>query len=199
MNKDKIWNYIIYFIWAFIFFSGVWDLFHIPGRSVFWFVELILAVFIYYKIKVPKGIYIGILIIFLANLFGELFLGLFYIVPNFDKIIHLLSPLVVCTLFYFIFEKKIQNKKILILFSVSLLLSWELCWEIVEYFADKWFSLLLAGVHITGVENFKSTLQVMDVYQDTIYDMFYNLIGSVIWAVGALFFTRNKKSTIRKK
>ena len=192
-SKNKLVVCIIYVIWAFFLFAGIWDLFQIPGRAIFWFAELAIAVFIYYKLKIPTIIYLGILALFLANLFGELFFGLFYIFPGFDKWLHVLSPLAACTLFYFMFERKIKNKKILILLSAGLLLSFELVWEIVEYFADKNFQTLLAGVHSAGVEAYNSRLIIMPKYEDTIYDMFYNLIGSVIWAIIALFAIKKKK------
>ena len=192
MVKREWVNYIIYLIWAFILFVGIWDLFHIPARSIFWFGELILALFIYYKLKIPRLVYLGIMLIFLANIFGELFFGLFYIVPTFDKWIHLLSPIIACTLFYFLFEKKIKDKKMLIFFSVTLFLAWTVVWEIIEYFSDEFFHTLLVGVHLTGLENFNPDAQYMEPIKDTIYDMFYGLIGSVVWALGALFFTRKK-------
>ncbi|MCR4327510.1 MAG: hypothetical protein NUV46_02935 [Nanoarchaeota archaeon] len=194
LQEKKGWaDYLIYVIWAFILFTGIWDLFHIPGRAVFWFAELILAIIIYYKIKMPKGAYFGILALFLANLFGELFFGFFYIIPEFDKILHLISPFAICTIFYFLFKRKTENKKLLILLSVSVFLSIELFWEVIEYLADTFFHTTLAGVHAIGIEKYESVLEVMPKYEDTIYDMVLNLIGSVIWAVIALFVTKTKK------
>ncbi|MBU2612645.1 MAG: hypothetical protein KKB62_02905 [Nanoarchaeota archaeon] len=192
-------DYLIYAIWAFIFFVGIYDLFHIPARSIFWFGELILALFIYYKLKVPNLVYLGIMLVFLANIFGELFFGLFYIMPNFDKWIHLLSPMVACTLFYFLFKKKIKDKKMLIFFSVTLILAWSVAWEIIEYFSDQYFHTLLVGVHLTGLENFNLDAQYMGPLKDTIYDMFYGLIGSVVWAAIALFLVRKKIPSNNKK
>src|SRR3989338_5821549 len=123
-SRNRWLDSLIYLIWAFILFAGIYDLFHIQGRAIFWFGELILAVFIYYKLKVPIGLYFGIIALFLANIFGELFLGLFWVIPTFDKWIHLLSPIIGCTLFYFIFEKKFQNKKMLIFFILTLVVAW---------------------------------------------------------------------------
>lgn len=192
MDKNKIWDYTIYLIWAFMLFTVIYDLFNIPARSIFWTVELVASILIYLKTDLPKKVYGGILLIFLLNIFGELYFGFFYTITNFDKWIHLLSPLAACTLFYFLLRKRVKNKKILILLSVSLLLSWELCWEIIEYFFDQHFHTLLAGVHVSGVQKFNSVLTYMDPYEDTIYDMLYNLIGSIVWAFGALFITRKK-------
>ena len=191
--KSRWVRYLIYLIWAFFLFTIIYDLFINPIDSIFWIIMLILSIFIYYKLKIPIWLYFSILAIFLAHLFGELFLRLFYIFPIFDKLIHLLSPLIICTFFYFIFEKKISNKKILILFSVALSLSLELAWEIIEHFFDQYFNTFLQGVHLLSVETYETgPIEVMSRLDDTIWDMFFNLIGSISFAVGALFALRKK-------
>jgi len=187
MNKDKIWNYAIYLIWAFFAFSIFYELiWGIHSRSLLWIGELVLSVILYYKLKIPKWVYAGVLIIFLANLFGELYFTFFYTYEYYDKIIHFLSPFLICTLFYFLFRNKIQNKKMLIFFSATLFLSWSLFWEIFEYFFTQLFHVYLVGVKLLG-------FQVMPAYEDTIYDMLASLVSSVIWAFGALFITKKKK------
>ena len=85
----------------------------------------------------------------------------------------------------------------LIFFILTLVVAWGSVWEIIEYFSDQFFHTLLVGVHLTGVENFNMNVEYMSPLKDTIYDMFYTLIGSIIWAVTALFVTRNKK--LKKK
>lgn len=193
-NYDSWKRYIVYLIWAFFLFTFFYDfLYEIPIRSFFWITELILSVFIYYKFKIPFWVYFSILIIFLAHLFGELYFGLFYTLPYFDKWIHLFSPILACNLFYYLFEKKITDKKTLILFSVTFLLSFELIFELIEYFFDVNFNTLLQGVHNFGIEKLNSKVGiVMPRFEDTIYDMALNLLGSIIWAIGALFVLRKK-------
>lgn len=193
LHEKKGWvDYLIYAIWAFFLFAGIYDLFVFPLRSISWFVELILAVFIYYYLKVPKWVYFCLMGVFLSYLLGELFLELFYLIPIYDKIVHALSPLLACTFFYFLFDKKIENKKILILLSAGLLLSFELVWEIIEYFSDSVLGTNLTGVYLE-MFNESNTGQIMTPYEDTIYDMVFNLIGSIVWAVIALFATKDKK------
>lgn len=199
MNWNKFWDYLIYLIWAFMLFTTIYDLFNVPVRSIFWSIEFLISIFMYFKLKVPRIIYLVIMIVFLMNIFGELYFGFFYTIPNFDKWIHFLSPLAACTLFYFLFEKKIKNKKMLILFSIMALLTFEYLWEIIEYFFDQNFHTVLAGVQTIGTDKYHSVIQYMSRYDDTMHDMFYNLIGSIIFAVGALFFTRKKKNKLNKK
>ena len=191
--KSRWVRYLIYLIWTFFLFTIIYDLFVLPTRAIFWVGELIFAVIIYYKCKIPAWVYFSILALFLANLFGELFLGLFYILPISDKFIHLFSPLALCPFFYFMFKKKIPNKKILILFSVTLLLSCGFMWEIIEHFFDQNFHTFLQGVHLLGVETYETgPIEVMSRLDDTIYDMFFNFIGSIFFAVGALFALHKK-------
>ncbi len=193
MNKDKIWIYFTYLIWTFFAFSIVYDLFWgIPSRSLLWVGELILAIILYYKLKVPKIVYLGIMLILIANILGELYFNFFYIFPYYDKVLHTLSPLLVCTLFYFLFENKFENKKMLIWFCVAVFLSWSLFWEVFEYFFTIIFNVYLVGVKLLG-------FQVMSGYEDTIYDMLASLVGSLAWASLALFLTRNKNKKPTKK
>ncbi|MEM3091474.1 MAG: hypothetical protein QXD05_02340 [Candidatus Pacearchaeota archaeon] len=192
MVKYKIYDYIVYLIWVFFLFVTIYDLFIIPARSIFWALQLLLSIFIYNKFDIPIFVYFGLLLIFLANIFGEHFLGLFYVFPYYDKIIHLLSPLLACTFFYFIFDKRFKDKKLLIIFSVTLLLSFELFFELVEYFFDKNFNTILQGVHQSGVKKFGGYEVVLSRFDDTIYDMFLNLVGSIIFAIISFFILTKK-------
>jgi hypothetical protein len=203
--KKKSWlDYLIYVIWGLIFVSMIYEIPISLSNSIIWFIGLFLAVLVYYKINLPKWLYFGALLILFANASGEIIsgfffanssAGFFYTVQNYDKILHLLDPLIICPLIYYLLKEKIENKKILILISVALLLSFELIWEIWEYFSDLFLGTHLQGVFIyvkDSLGNLQLT-QTMSPLTDTIYDMLDNLIGSLIWAAGALFFTRKKK------
>ncbi|MBT8380753.1 MAG: hypothetical protein HKP17_08530 [Ignavibacteriaceae bacterium] len=191
-NKKEITDYIIYLLWAFILFVFAYDLFKSPGRSMFWLFELSAAVFIYYKLKIPNWVYFSILGLFLTNIFGELFIGIFYKVKNVDKVLHSLSPLIVGPFFYYIFEKRIEDKNILILFSVALIFSWALVWEVLEYFFDLYLATFTTGVKIR-VFNGSEFIQVMDPLTDAIYDMLFTIIGAAVFAGIALTLNRRYK------
>lgn len=197
-NKTHIWpSYVLwisYLSWAFLLFTIIWDLYNVPSRSLFWAGELSLLLFIFFMFKkrIPGWAYLGILAIFIANVFGEIFLGLFYIFPRFDKVIHLLSPLAICAFLYFLLEHRVPDKKMRLLFSASILLSFELMWEILEYFFDQIFHTVLQGVAQIGMESFNTgpTL-IMPRFQDTIYDMALNLVGAVLFLItGRILISR---------
>ncbi len=195
MNEKKSWiDYVIYVIWAFFGGTGIYELFQSFSKGLIYLLGLIAIIVVFYEIKTPKLTYLGILVIVLGNLFGEIYFGFFYHIAIYDKILHLFSPIAACTFFYFMLKNKVKDKKMLILLSVALLLSWELTWEIWEFTSDHLFGTMTQGVFIyvknsTGGMQLK---QVMDPLTDTIYDMLSNLIGALVWAAGALFFTRNK-------
>lgn len=193
-EKKRIAKYFIYSIWAFMFFVLIYDLFYSPGRSVFWFLELSVSIFIYYKLEVPGWVYFLILALFVTNIFGELFLGLFYTIDNFDKWLHLISPIVGCSFFYFIFDNKIKGKRILILFSVTIVLSWALIWEVLEYFFDLYLATSTTGVRIR-VFSGREFSQVMDPLTDLTYDSLFTSIGSAVFAILALFITNKSQKT----
>ena len=195
-KDEKRWpRYLVwanYIIWAFLLFTIIYDLFGYSTRALFWILELGIAMFIYYRFKLPAWAYMGVLAFLLANLFGEVYLGFFYSLSYYDKIIHLLSPLIICTMLYFMLEKKAPDKKTRVLLSVSILLSFELIWEILEYFSDLYLGTFLTGVQLIMFENSKS-VQVMPSYQDTIYDMLFNLAGSLVFMISAWMAVNRKK------
>ena len=200
MNKDKVWNGIIYFFWGGIFLLSLLQLFFGSTGGFIWIVFLVFYMIAFYKIKAPKVTYLGALIVLLLTIFGDftpgfLNLMLYHKYFWYDKMIHLISPILFCSFFYFAFKDKVKDKKILIFFSVCILLSFELVWEIFEYTTDHLLGTMAQGVYLyvqnatTGAMQLK---QVMSPLTDTIYDMLFNLIGSIVWAAGALFITRKK-------
>lgn len=193
MDNEKIKKILIYTIWIFILGTGIYDLFKSPERSIMWFGGLILYILIYKKLKIKKEIYILALIPFLAHIFGELFFSLFHTSAVYDKILHITLPFFACLFFYQAFSSKIENKKILILFSVTLLLSFEVVWEIIEYTSDTYLGTLTSGVY-QQISNSTIKKEVLSPLQDTILDMTFSLIGASTFAIIALFRVKNKKT-----
>ncbi len=186
MSGNSLIKYTIYFIWTFILFVMIYDLFISPARSIFWMMELVVVVYIYYKLTMPVSVYMLVVALGLANIFGEHFLGLFYTISNYDKWLHILGPVAGGAFFYYLFDKKIPDKRVLVLFSVSLVFSCSLLWEAIEYFYDRMFELHLTGVHVRIFDGRKFS-QVMSPLQDENYDLLSTIIGSLIFAAGAAF------------
>jgi len=204
-NKlDTFLKILIYIIWVFLLFVGVYDLFIVPYRSLIWFGSLFFLCFFYFKLKqIPKHIYLLLSLIVLLNVFGELFFEFYYTgncanPPNctslfYDKLLHFFNPIVICSFIYFLMKPKIINKKILVLFAVSITLSLGMIWEIIEYGFDRAFGTIMQGVFVTDkTQHLFATGMTIDRMSDTIFDLISNLAGCLVFWVINIFY-KNKK------
>lgn len=194
-DKKRTWmDYLIYLFWLFLFFTVIYDLFLIPVRSIYWLAALFLSVWIYSKKWLPKAIYLLLAIFLVLQIFGELYFGFFYTIANYDKIDHILSGIEFCVLFYYMMDKKIEDKKLLILFSFFFSLSAAYVWELVEYFSDTYLGTTMVGVVLRSPGEYIDSVAkiAMPAYQDTIYDMFDSMVGGIIFIIGAVFLPKKK-------
>jgi len=189
---------LIYLCWAFILAVGIGDLFYIPSRSIVWFASFVVLIFVYIKFKnIPNYVHLLLVFVVLTNIFGEIFSGLFYRYMSYDKLLHLINPVIISILFYYYFRDKIKDKKILLILCVSLTLSLELLWEIFEAGFDYIFKTQMQGVFIqTGKDVFGvGVRQTMDQFADTIWDMVDAVLGSIIFVAGFYFYQRRRDIT----
>jgi hypothetical protein len=190
-ERKRTWaDWLIYLIWAFFLFALVYDILGYPIRAVFWAVSLFILIFLYYKTRISKTGYFLVAALLLMHAFGELYFGFFYTSPYYDKIIHLLSPILLGAVFYSLIGERIPDKKIRLFFAASLVLSLELIWEIIEYFFDSNTNTLLTGVQQVV---YGKLIRVLSPYADTIYDMLDNLIGAAVFVLGGLFLLRKRR------
>lgn len=155
-------------------------------------------IFIFKKSKIPLKIYF-----FLALLIILAVLGDFYFYNNiasFDKIIHFLSPLIICSLIFHLAKNKIKDKKILILFCIAVFMTVSVIWEITEYGLDNLVDSKMQGVYFQEGKFFdlyeRQQIMVQSEIDDTMSDLIFNFLGSL--AFGAIYFFINKIRQIKK-
>lgn len=114
-----------------------------------------------------------------------LFSPFYYQYPQYDKIQHLILPMFICSITFFMINKlhiALKWKITLTVFSVGGLLG---IFEIGEYVLDSLFDLKLQGVYLRdlkGLEKFNLLLNPLD---DTMVDLAFGLVGSFIYAIYA--------------
>ncbi len=125
----------------------------------------------FFKIKIPVTIEtIYLIFIFFAYFLGSI-INLYYIIYDYDKVMHflsgILSALVAITLL--IKFKKYDKKSILfnVLFMIAITLMIASLWEMYEFKTDILFNKDIQRVYLTGVN-------------DTMLDMMSALFGAVI-------------------
>jgi uncharacterized membrane protein YjdF len=199
---EKTFKILIYSGWGFILFSAVYDLFIFPARSLIWFGSLLIFVYIYFKFEhLPKYIHFLVLIIVILNILGELFLELYYVKncngscinPYYDKILHFINPIILCSLVYHLAKKKIGDKNMLLLFSVCVVFALGGVWEIIEYIFDNALGGLYQGVFLVGKEqHFFAAGLILNKFEDTMLDLVLNLGGVVtFWIIGLISTKRD--------
>tara|TARA_B100000315_G_scaffold122078_1_gene111983 strand:+ start:20712 stop:21320 length:609 start_codon:yes stop_codon:yes gene_type:complete len=132
----------------------------------------------YFNINFELKHYLYILII---AFFGILLSPLYFISENYDKILHLVIPILTGGIVFFLVNKQNLTLKwklvTTLLFTISILT----IFEVIEFSLDKLWDLKLQGVYIrdiTGLEKFNI---IMDKNDDTMIDLIIGILGSLIF------------------
>ncbi len=142
-----------------------------------------------------------IMFIFIATT-GILFSPLYYIYPNYDKILHLISPFLFCVLMFYLVSK-IQgiSLPIKLFLTLSIVVSLLAFWEIFEFSLDKFYNMQLQGVWVRDVTGMGKLNMIMDRNDDTMVDMIMGIIGSLAFTAGqtAGYYIKKLKNKINNK
>jgi len=121
-----------------------------------------------------------LILIFIATA-GILLSPLYFLSPNYDKILHLVSPFLIGILFFFLIDKtelKLSTKLLMTFAVVIMSLS---LFEIIEFLLDQLFDLKLQGVFIRDISGIAKLNIVLDKNSDTMLDLILGTIGSLIF------------------
>lgn len=125
-----------------------------------------------------------LIFIFIATT-GILFSPLYWIYPSYDKVLHFISPLLICILVYYLVYKIQEiNFSTKLFLTVSIVVSLIAFWEVFEFFLDKAYNLNMQGVWIRDVTGMEKISMIMDRNDDTMVDMILGIAGSVVFASG---------------
>ena len=147
----------------------------ILGLGIFYFLDHAFKL----KFKFRHYIYIS-LILFL----GILFSPIYFISSSYDKVLHLLMPILGSIMIFFVVDKlKIKFKwKLLITFTSIFAILGLL--EIGGYFLDLLWDFKLQGVYIRDISGLEKLNLVQDKIDDTMMDMLLGLAGSLVFTIG---------------
>jgi hypothetical protein len=131
---------------------------------------------------------------------GIIFSPLYFISPNYDKLLHLIAPVFLSTLIFFLLNQvKIKfSTKIFLTFTVMVaVLS---VFEMGEYLLDQLFDLKLQGVYLRGLSGVEKLDIILDKNDDTMIDMILGTVGALIFVVvrTIIFYQRKWNRRIRK-
>jgi hypothetical protein len=146
----------------------------------------VFAIFLFYlvdvlfKIRFKKSHY---LLIILISASGILLSPLYFVFPIYDKILHLLVPMLIGILVFFLVNKLKTKFSIKLLITIAIIISLISLFEMGEYILDQSFNLKLQGVFLrdhTGVAKLKI---IMDRNDDTMIDLMLGTAGAIIFVL----------------
>jgi len=147
----------------------------IAGIIIFYLIDHL------FKINFEFKHYIYLILILF---FGILLAPLYFFSENYDKMLHLISPILGgCLIFYMIDNKKLNFQwKLLITFMF--IVSFLTIHEIGEYFMDWLWDMKLQGVYIRDISGIEKLNLVLNPHDDTMIDLIFGTIGGIIFAIG---------------
>jgi len=146
----------------------------------------ILAIFIFYlsdfyfKLKFKNIHYFLFALIAIS---GILFSNLYSISPNYDKILHLISPILLSIIIFFLINKLKTTFPIKLLLTVSVVLSFLGLFEIGEYALDQLLGWKLQGVFLRDISGVVKLKLIMNRNDDTMIDLILGTSGILIFVL----------------
>jgi hypothetical protein len=158
-------------------------------------IALFLAGDKFFELNFKKVHYLILILISTSGILLSSFYGLY---SNYDKILHLITPILIGILvFYLVNKTRIKfSTKLLITFSVVVMCL--AMFEIIEYLLDTFFDMKLQGVFLRSREGLTKLNLVMDKNNDTMIDLILGVIGSLAF-MGYKAITYNFLKLKKKK
>lgn len=123
---------------------------------------------------------------------GILLSPLYFISSNYDKVLHLIFPALLCVLVFFMVNKLKTKFSIKLFIAAMIVISFLALFEIGEFTLDKLFNWKLQGVYLRDYSGVEKLNIVMDRNEDTMIDL-------ILGTISSLFFILIKTSTFHYK
>ena len=118
---------------------------------------------------------------------GILLSPLYYIFKYYDKILHFLSPFLLCFIIFFMVNNLQETRAIKLVFTFTITVSLITLMELGEYVIDKTLNWDLQGVYIrsrSGVLKLEATQSKID---DSMQDIIFGIVGCLFFILIRVF------------
>ena len=194
-NNQKKVTYIYIGILILLFLYALKNTSYFVRVSTFLFSILLFYITdLFFKLKFKNYHY---LIFILTSAAGILMSPLYFISTNYDKILHLISPILLSILIFYLADKTNLKFSTKLLITFSVILSFLALFEIGEYLLDLLFDLKLQGVFLRDISGISKLRIIMDRNDDTMIDLILGAIGSLIFTTYKTIIFNFKK--LKKK
>jgi len=159
----------------------------IAGMVIFYLLDYLFKI----NFKFKHYIYIATILFF-----GIILSPLYFLSENYDKILHLISPIIGSCLIFYMIDKKNLNFQWKLLITFMFIISFLTIHEIGEYIMDILWDMKFQGVYIRDVSGIEKLNLVLNPHDDTMIDLIFGTIGGLIFTTGKTinYFIRKRIS-----
>tara|TARA_Y100000310_G_scaffold61798_1_gene57031 strand:+ start:28 stop:627 length:600 start_codon:yes stop_codon:yes gene_type:complete len=134
--------------------------------------------------------------------FGIIILGillspLYFLNSSFDKVLHLLMPILISIIAYYVLDTKTKlNFKYKLLITFMFMVTLLALWELAEYIVDYFWDFKMQGVYLRDITGLEKYNLVLDKNDDTMIDLMLGVAGTGIFMIGkniCRIFNKNSK------
>ncbi len=108
---------------------------------------------------------------------------LYFLHPSYDKVQHLVFPMLLSSIMFFMVNKLKLAMKWKLTFTVLSVVAFLGIFEILEYVLDSFFNWKLQGVYIRDITGLDKFNLLLDPLRDTIIDLSFGIFGSSLYAI----------------
>ena len=130
------------------------------------------------------------LFVILISAFGLMLSPLYFLYPQYDKILHFVLPIMFCSIVFHMIAKlklKLKWKLTFVFFTVIGFLA---LFEIGEYLLDIFFDLKLQGVFLQDIQGLQKFDILLDKIEDTMIDLVLGVLGILSYILFKIFTKR---------
>tara|TARA_Y100000310_G_scaffold345811_1_gene470323 strand:+ start:8517 stop:9089 length:573 start_codon:yes stop_codon:yes gene_type:complete len=122
---------------------------------------------------------------------GILLSSFYFLFPLYDKLLHIILPMMFASIVFFMVSKTKLNFKLKLTFTFFIVMAFIGLFELGEYVFDIVFDLTLQGVFLRTPAGMETVLTKID---DTMIDMALGLLGTLLHIISVYFFFSEEKS-----
>ena len=117
---------------------------------------------------------------------------LYFIYPNYDKILHLILPIMFASIVFHMVSNLKMKLRWQLAFVFFVVLGFIGLHEIGEYWLDQFFDLKLQGVFLRNIQGLEKYDILLDRIDDTMIDMSIGVLGAAIYCLSIGFYHKIK-------
>jgi len=138
-------------------------------------------------------------IFILISAAGILLSHFYFVFPNYDKLLHLIFPALLCILVFFMVNKLNTEFSIKLFITAMITISFLALFEVGEFTLDRLFNLKLQGVYLRDYSGLEKLNIIMDRNDDTMIDLILGTISSLFFVLTKASIFSYKKYVLKEK